>query len=385
MKLFLFASLLLFSSATVFAQNDAVTNAFFYQKDGKLDKAKEEIDKAVLNDKTKDKAKTWFFKGTIYQDIAIAEKPEMKALSSDPLREAFLSYRKTMTLDKKEGEYYKSSEKNIEQLWGIAFNEGVKKYQATDYAGSLNNYDLANEIKPGDTTTLLYIAYAAEAGKKFDRVQQAYRELFKQNRRTPDMYRTLSSYAIKANNSEEALKIIKEGRTYFPADKALAIDELALSSQPGGAGLTTTQIEDAIKLDPLNSDLYLVLASNFDKQSADPKNTPEQRIALKQKAIANYTKTLEIKPENVDANFNIGVFHFNEGVSVSKKLNDMSLNDYNKSGKKLEAQAKVHYTKALPYFEKCYAVSPDDKLVRQSLKRTYLGLGRKADADKIKE
>jgi len=385
MKNVLIALLFFCSTNLVFAQNDAVTSAFFYQKDGRLDKAKEEIDRASTNEKTKDKAKTWFFRGTIYQDIAISEKPEIMALSPDALREAYLAYKKTLELDKKDGEYTKSSEKNLEQLWGISFNDGVKKYQVKDFVGSLKSYDLANEMKPGDTTTLLYIVYAAEAAGNLDRVKSTYNDLFKLNRRTPDMYRTLSSYEQKAGKNEEALKILQEGRKYFPQDKSLAIDELSIISQTGDLAKAVGKIEDAIKLDPGNESLYISLGSIYDKESMDTKKTAEQRAGFKQKALQNYRKTLEIKPDNADANYNLGVYHFNEGVAVSKKVNDMTLNDYNKTGKKLELQAKDHYSKALPYFEKAYAATPTDKAFSQSLKRTYLALGRKADAEKIKE
>jgi tetratricopeptide (TPR) repeat protein len=212
-----------------------------------------------------------------------------------------------------------------------------------------------------------------------------YEDLFKLNRRTPDMYRTLSSYAQKENKSDEALRVIQEGRKYFPTDKTLAIDELALISQTGALDQSITKLEDAIKLDPNNASLYISLGSIYDKQSLDMKKPAADRAAAKQKALQYYAKTLELTPDNVDANFNIGVYHFNEGVTVSKKVNDMTLNDYNKFGKKLEGQAKEHYVKALPYFEKCYAKAPDDKAVRQSLKRCYLAMGRKADADKITE
>jgi tetratricopeptide (TPR) repeat protein len=385
MKKALLTGFVILQSLAVFAQNDAVTNAFFDQKNGDLAKAKSEIDRASLHEKTKDNAKTWFFKGSIYSDIAVTDKKEYQTLSPDPLREAYEAYKKTIALDKKGGEYAKSAEKNIEQLWGISFNDGVKKYQEKEYDKALRAYDLSNEIKSGDTLTLLYIAYAAEASQKYERIKTTYQELFKYNRRTPDMYRTLSSFEQKDNKMDAALSIIQEGRKYFPTDKALAIDELALLSQTGALDQSVTKIEDAIKLDPKNGSLYVTLASIYDKQSQDTKKTPEQRAGLRQKAMANYVKTLEIDSTNSDASFNIGVSHFNEGVTISKKVNEMSLNDYNKFGKKLEAQAKEHYAKALPYFKRCFKLVPTDKLVQQSLKSTYIALGRKAEAEAIKD
>jgi len=381
--LLLAIGLICLNNALLYAQKDALTSAFFYQKDGRLDKAKEEIDRATTDESTKVKAKTWYFRGTIYQDIAFTEKPEYKGLSADPIKEAYEAFKKTIALDTKSGEYTKSSNNYIEQIWGFSFNDGVKKYQAKDFTGALKSYEMSNTIKSGDTLTLLYIAYAAEASGNVERVKSIYQELFTLNRRTPDMYRSLSNYAQKEGKQSDALRITQEGRKFFPTDKALAIDELALISATGDLDKSISKIEEGIVLDPTNASLYLSLGSIYDKQSADSKKTPVERTAAKKKALEYYAKTLEYSPDNVDANYNIGVNHFNEGVTVSKKVNDMTLNDYNKFGKKLEAQAKDHYVKALPFFERSYAKAADDKSVRTSLKRCYLALGRKPDADKL--
>ncbi len=384
-NLILMGSFLLLTGTYAGAQGVAVTNAFINHKDGKLDKAKEEIDKAITNDKTKAEAKTWYFRGLIYRDIANSPLPAYKALSSNALGEAYTSYKKAMELDTKKGEYYKSSKNDIDNLWGMAFNDGVLKYQNKQYAEAVASYDLAGQIKPGDTTTILYTAYAAEAAQNFDRVKQAYRELFAMGYKKPEMYRTLAGYERSAGKNDEAMKVIEEGRKAFPQDKTLAIDELAMISQQGKLADAQSKIEEAIKLDPKNASLYATLGSLQDQAAADAKRPAAERAELKQKSMANYQKTLELDPNNVDANFNLGVYYYNEGVAINKKVNNMTLNEYNKTGKKLEAQAKELYSKALPYFEKVYSLQPDDKAIRQSLKRVYVGLGRKADADKIKE
>jgi tetratricopeptide (TPR) repeat protein len=384
--LFLAAMLLVaapFSRAL--AQDDAVTNAFFYQKQGTLDKARTEIERAVTNDKTKVKAKTWFFRGSIYQDIAQSPNSTIQSIAPNAVAEAYLSYKKTMELDRKDGEYYKSAEKGIENLWGLALNRGVESYKVNKYDEAIANYDVASLIKPADTTSVLYAAYAADALKQTDKVKTYYARLFELNRRTPDMYRTLSSYERVAGNNAKALELVQEGRKYFPNDKNLSIDELALISSTGNLSSSKTKLEDAIKLDPSNSSLYVALGSILDAEANDSKRTVAEREISHKEALANYEKCLELDPNNIDANFNIGVNHFNKGITINKKVNNMTLDQYNKSGKKLEADSKGHYQRALPFFEKAYGLKPDDKAIASSLKKTYMSLGRKADADRIKE
>ena len=51
------------------AQTSAVTNAILNQRQGLYDKAREDIDKAALNEKTSVKAKTWYTRGEIYEQM----------------------------------------------------------------------------------------------------------------------------------------------------------------------------------------------------------------------------------------------------------------------------------------------------------------------------
>ena len=51
------------------AQTSAVTNAILNQRTGLLDKARVDIDKAIVNEKTSGKAKTWFTRGQVYEGM----------------------------------------------------------------------------------------------------------------------------------------------------------------------------------------------------------------------------------------------------------------------------------------------------------------------------
>ncbi|PLX06186.1 MAG: hypothetical protein C0596_17035 [Marinilabiliales bacterium] len=65
-------------SVAVFGQKRNVTSAWSYLKDGFLDDAKKSIDKAEIHDDTKDWYKTYYFKGQIYQELGISEKPKYR-------------------------------------------------------------------------------------------------------------------------------------------------------------------------------------------------------------------------------------------------------------------------------------------------------------------
>ena len=366
------------------AQSFAVTNAILSQQDGKLDKAREEIDKAIKDEKTGIKAKTWYTRGEIYRDISNSPIPAYKALDANAIQIAYESFKKALELDKGAGTYAVSSKREIDALWGAALNNGVNQYQAKQFPEALKSYETAQAIRPTDTTAFLYAAYAAQETKDYAKMRANYESLFKLNFRKPEYYRQLS-YVEKTEfkNEAKSLEYIQEGRKYFPNDKNLALDELNLMFQTGKSSEAKAKLQEAVKLDPTNASLFASLANLFDQEGNDVKRTPAERAEAKKNAVINYTKALEVDPSNFESNFNMGVYHFNQGAEISKKVANMNLNDYNKTGKKLEADAKAHYSRALPFFEKANAAQPNDADAKSSLKKTLMAVGRKAEAEKL--
>jgi hypothetical protein len=112
-----------------YGQQAAVTNAVLYHQSGELDKAKEQIDLAITDEKTKVQAKTWYYRGLIYADLVTTMNPNFKALTNDPLKQSFESLLKAKTLDPAQGEYYRQSDYKLKELWGEAINTGGVSYE----------------------------------------------------------------------------------------------------------------------------------------------------------------------------------------------------------------------------------------------------------------
>src|SRR4051812_9515687 len=91
------------------AQSLVVTNAILFHKEGKLDKAKELIDKAAIHEKTGLQGKTWYYKGLIYMDLIRSDKPEYSSLVPNGLKESYEAFQRVQEYDKPGSEYYKMS------------------------------------------------------------------------------------------------------------------------------------------------------------------------------------------------------------------------------------------------------------------------------------
>ena len=382
MRKLLYAGIFLWSTSLL-AQNDAVTNAFLYNKDGEYDKAKAEIDRAALHEKTRDKAKTWYFRGMIYENIMASKNEKLREKAPDAGKQAYESYKTVLQLSKKGDEYYDQASAKIQLLWSSFLNEGIARYQEKKYAESILPYELAQAIKPADTTAFLYALYSAEALGNYEQSKYYIRNLIRLGRVSPEFFLSMSRQASKAGKKDSALAHVTEGRTYFPQNQGLALEELQLYFETGRGKEAKSKLEEAVKMDSTNAQLFAILGNMYDQEAADAKRPKNERDAAKQKAISAYKKALKIAPDNFESNFNMGVYYYNRGADLLKKVSDMDLQTYQTKGKKAEADAKNEFKQALPYFEACYRINKSDADAKKSLKNTYERLGRSEDAEKL--
>ncbi|MBD2754399.1 tetratricopeptide repeat protein [Spirosoma validum] len=74
-------------------------------------------------------------------------------------------------------------------------------------------------------------------------------------------------------------------------------------------------------------------------------------------------KALAVEPNSYDANFNMGVFVFNEAVELKQSVDKMDMAEYAKSGKEADGRVCGKFKQALPYFTKAKSVKEEPDLV----------------------
>jgi tetratricopeptide (TPR) repeat protein len=105
----------------------------------------------------------------------------------------------------------------------------------------------------------------------------------------------------------------------------------------------------------------LAKASISKGPNAELANLKAKEAELKDLAASNYKKALEIDPSNYDANYNLGVFYFNQAVVVKGSVDKMDMKTYNEKGKAIEEQVCGTFNQAKVYFDKCKSIKPDDQ------------------------
>lgn len=365
-RLFSFLSVNLFVLATVFGQGMAVTNAVLFLQNGQLDKAKEQIDKASEHEKTSQQAKTWYYKGLIYQDLASSEKEELKSLAPNGIKQAFEAYNKAIILDKPNGDWKKQSTDKLEkELWAHLVNAGINHFYGTSTSEkkteeAIEYLESAAQIKPTDTTAYVYAVSLAETGQKLGLAKKYYEKLIELKYPKPTIY---YNYAWVLENEDKnydkALKILEMGREAFPSFGKFIQSEISIYLTLNKMDEAKAKMEKAIEKDPKNPVWYASLGIIHDKKGEDAK------------AIEYYKKALTVDPSNFEANFNLGANYYNKAAKIYTEVNNMSLQAYQKEGKKKEDQAAVFMKEGLPYIEAAYNERKNDEDTKSMLREMY--------------
>ena len=361
------------TSTATLAQTAAVTNAIMSQRSGKLDVARTEIDKAITNEKTSASPKTWYTRGEIYEGL-IGHAIYGKTAPANSAQIAYESYQKAIELDTKGKEYAPKAKEKMTNLFGAAFNAGVTAFNVKDYDAALKAYELAANINPQDTAVAMYTAYAYEAKKDFAGAEAAYRKVLPmpvKDKSKKDIYYTLIRLSREKPDAEQ-LTVAREAVAAYPSEKDFLLQEISVMLKMGQEKEAIEKIQAAIKLDPKNSNLYAVLGSLYDKTGK-----AEQAVTVYEQAIA-------ADPTNFDAQFNLGVYQFNRGAELNKKLRNMSPTEYAKPvSKKMQTESKAFFQKSIPYFDAALKIKSCDKAALASLEKAYVALNNTAEAERI--
>lgn len=345
-----------------------LNNAYNAYSNGYLDRALTAIERCIQAEDTKDEAKTWMYRGNIYLLIAAAEEgSEYKALSANPAEEAFDSYNKALALDKD----ISVSMRIATPIEGLRFCSQLLLQEAINLANSRKDNDRAFVLaekayksNSGDDNIIYVYGYIAEMVSKTDIAKAAYISLVKKNSRVnPDPYARLANLYKEANDTTNALKAIERGEAIFLSDTSFNVNFASSASViytwANKSEKAATLMEKALQKDPSNHMLLINYGSELTNQK---QYTEAEKYLL---------KALEIKADDIYANYNLGSCYYNAYVDKIKEIEDIEDNDlYNKE---LEAANQL-LVKARPYLEKAHEIEAEDynTLVMLKIVYTYL-------------
>jgi tetratricopeptide (TPR) repeat protein len=349
------------------AQNAEVVNAYNYQKFKEYDKAKISIDKAILDPKTGISAKTWYYRGLIYQDIEESPDAATKAVDAQSLDKAMESYLKALELDVKKA-YSEDIKKRIPYLQNRYLINGGTAYKEKNFQAAADLFMKAVDISEKvynkiDTGIIFNAALSALNARNVSMQKTLFTRLVDLKYPEVEVYRSLSAIYLAEKDTTKGLEYIALGKAAFPSNNALMIDELNVYMARGQSKQMISKMEEAANADPKNKTLWFALGATYDN------------MGKKENAETAYKKALDLDSVYFDALYNLGAMHYNAGVEVYNKVKDLPMSkekEYN-AGK---AKYTAMFNKSLPYLEKALELQPNDINTLASLKEIYAKLDK---------
>jgi len=262
--------IILLATSTTFAQNTKRTSAFNHLRHGKLDKAKDAIDAAAAHKKTINDAKTWYYRGNIYLEIAMTDNEKYKDLDPECIDKALESFLKARELDVK-GKLLIDILPRIMACGEQYYNKAVRFYNSKEYNKSSLNFFNAFEVNKNilessvDTGALYNSALSAGLAENNDLAKIRYGMLVDLNYKNQGMYVTLSNYYKLDGDSIKALEYIQIGRERFPEDFQILITETNLFLNLGETEKALNNLKQALKTDSTNASIYSAVGSMYDR------------------------------------------------------------------------------------------------------------------------
>ena len=373
-KAALLSSLFLFLAYTAFAQSHRVTSAWNHLQHEEYEQAYEAIEKAIEHPRTKDDAQAWYYRGSILMTLAGTE--EYRELHANPVEtqlDAYESFKKAHEYDSR-GRYEQEILQSIEGLALNFFNVGVEFYNEQQYAQSnqfFENYLEALELLGAekDMDGVFYSGYSAYMSENYELAKERFSTLIDEGYDDEAPYSILTEYYLEQEkDTSQALKMIEKGRDQFPASERLILTQVDIYVQQNRVDELITELENAIEEYPENYDLRFVLATAYDQ------------VEKSDKALEQYRVVTEGRPDDFDANYNLGAMLFNKGARTANKAIDA---EDDEKAKKYDEEAKEIFNEARPYLEKAHELDDEHRHTMISLRQVYFRIDEADQAQRI--
>jgi tetratricopeptide (TPR) repeat protein len=194
------------------------------------------------------------------------------------------------------------------------------------------------------------------------------------------IYDHLANNYLK-NNPEKALTTVRQGRKLFPDDKGLHVSEVNILLALQEYIQAEISVENYLSKHPDDVEVMLVAGTVYEKLF---QQTPDQKEAylLKRKNI--YFQILAQNPDNVLANYNMGITLYNQAVVLINQQTDIYNVDLLSFDSIIE-QCTSLFREALPFIKKANELMPDNINTLKALEGIYYNLNDREKFIQVRE
>lgn len=353
---------------TASAQTLMVEKAFELLKKKELDKSWEAIQLATKNEETAQDARAWYVRSYVSKEL-FKDDPQKNANFG---KEALDAGQTSMALDQQE-KYHKECKAIASFIYTNYYNQTVTLLNSENYQDALVR--LKSLTRDRRSFNEFYAEASYLSGYAYlmlhqpDSTQNYFSQALTAGYRDPLIYETLASTYLDANEVGKARTMVDMGQILFTDDRGLKIAELNTLMKEKHyerAAQAAEQYLSSYKKDTEVMLLYgTVQGRLFD-------SNPEKQEEYFGKRIAIYEKILKLEPNNLLANYNLGITYYNKGVELINN-EEVFEKDIFEFDQLLNVCAGL-FQKALPFVLKANQLDPSNFNALKALEGIYYNL-----------
>lgn len=375
---FLLLGLLIIVSSS-FAQTGKRNSAFAALQAGKLTKAKEAIDVAIMHKKTENDAKTWMYRGQIYIAIYETQITGLISIDNEALAKAEESLNRAKELDP-DNELGEELEINFRLIGEKYYNQGADFYNKKTYEEAAYSFEKSELINASlgiiDTAAMYSGGLSSHFAGMSDKMEDKFLRLIDLQFHEANLFILLGEQ-LGQKDTEKAIEIVNQGRELYPDNFSLIITAANIFLTNDRTEEALEALENAIEMDNTNFTIFHNIGIMYDLIFTNEENTEDMRFTAFIKATDSYKKAIDLNSEYFDSLYNLGAINFNKGVYFLTNADDLPLGDKNYDV--LIEEAKSCMVEALPYLEKATEMQPADINTLYSLMQIYSRTGDTAN------
>lgn len=307
---------------------------------------------------------------------------------------------------------------DLNSRWLEKINEGKRAYADERYRSAFQYFQEASKMIPTDTTAFVYLVDCAYKTNNPSVVYESVEKLWFLDYDKPGIYETLSATARELEKDfPKALGFVEQGQKKYPNNQVLQFEEINVFYEYGDYESAISKLNEFIRQYPdtkkaynllihihkeIKQDLAQALEAIRMAQKAFPRDIDFQKeesdIYLRAKDFTNAQaklesliqqnpndptlyynlaliffdkgdfetsaeickKAIELKPDYLEAIFNVGTFYYNYGLTYTEALSDMTLYQYKSQGEEFQRNAKEFLELAKPYFERAIELNTEE-------------------------
>lgn len=360
--------------------------------------AKNFIDLAAEHADTKEWDKMFWYKGEIYNALSMIQAGDSTFESGVTADEAFETALTAYNMGYTTGKKYKmdirdaANEKRTFVLMAADMMWKEEKYAEAGEAYEMGSRYSAS-ITVIDTTVIYYAGASYENAKNMEKAAEMYDQLAKYEYKGAKGATLAASAHKRLGNNERATELLKGAQAKYPNNRDVLLGLVNAYIDAGDAEGAEKALNDAIATDPKNEKLhynsgtiYINIGDAARKEADAEEDEAKKEEHLKVvaeaygKAEAALDKALELKPDYVDAQYQLGAHLYNWASQLREQVAFLKAGDPREESMKKMADTKMDA--AISALEKYIESEPDDKGILRILWKAY---HKKGNAEKAKE